>query len=142
MNKAVLGHRTAQGWVIDATGVVTGNVRSDTYYDMQVVVNGLVVTVLVNGAHVLSKQLAPRWIDGQPYGLNMGLVGVGSNNSRGTYDNVTVQALPPQTSLREHRGLRRRRRRPLHRREHGHVGGQRRTAHRHAVRRARPATTS
>ena len=99
MNKAVLGHRTAQGWIIDATGVVTGNVRSDTYYDVQVIVNGLVVTVLVNGASVLSKQLAPRWIDGVPYGFNMGLVGVGSNNSRGTYDNVTVQALPPQTSL-------------------------------------------
>ena len=99
LNKAVLGHRTAQGWVIDATGVVTGNVRSDTYYDVQVVVNGLVVTVLVNGVNVLDKQLAPRWIDGVPYGFNLGLVGVGSNNSRGTYDNVTVQALPPETSL-------------------------------------------
>ena len=29
----------------------------------------------------------------------MGLVGVGSNNSRGPYDNVTVQALPPQSSF-------------------------------------------
>ncbi len=44
-------------------------------------------------------QFGPRCIDGQPYGLNMGLVGVGSNNSRGQYDNVTVQVLPPQTSL-------------------------------------------
>ena len=28
-----------------------------------------------------------------------GLVGVGSNNSRGQFDNVTVQDLPPQTSF-------------------------------------------
>ena len=95
----MLGHRTAQGWVIDATGVVTGNVRSDTYYDLQVIVERPRRHRLVNGAHVLSKQLAPRYIDGQPYGFNMGLVGVGSNNSRGTFDNFTVQALPPQSTF-------------------------------------------
>ena len=32
-------------------------------------------------------------------GHNGLVVGVGSNNSRGTFDNVVVQALPPQTSL-------------------------------------------
>ncbi len=95
----MLGHRTAQGWIIDSQGVITGSLRSDTYYDLRVVVNGLVVTVLVNGQSVLTRQLDPRWIDGQPYGLNMGLVGVGSNNSRGQYDNVSVQVLPPQTSF-------------------------------------------
>ena len=53
----------------------------------------------VNGAYVLTKQLAPRYIDGQPYGFNKGLVGVGSNNSRGTFDNVIVQDLPPQSTF-------------------------------------------
>ena len=35
-NKVVVGHRTPQGWIIDATGVVTGSVKSDTWYDMLV----------------------------------------------------------------------------------------------------------
>ena len=61
--------------------------------------NGLVVTVLVDGVEKLSRQYDPRWIDGLPYGLNMGLVGVGSDNSRGTFDNFAVQVLPPQTSF-------------------------------------------
>ena len=126
LNKAVLGHRTAQGWIIDAQGVVTGGVFSDRYYDLQVVVNGLVVTVLVNGKSVLSKQLDPRYVNGQAFGLNQGLVGVGSNNSRGTFDNFVVQDLPPQSSFEEHRRSRRRHREPLHRRPHRHVDGHRR----------------
>ncbi|MFL5754716.1 MAG: hypothetical protein ACJ77N_00310, partial [Chloroflexota bacterium] len=99
LNKAVLGHRTAQGWVIDAQAPVTGGVRSDTYYSLQVVVNGLVVTVVVNGASVLTQQLNPRFVDGIANGFNVGLVGVGSNNSRGTYDDVMVKVLPPHSSI-------------------------------------------
>ena len=41
----------------------------------------------------------PRVIDGYAYGLNYGLVGMGSNNSRGSFDNVAVQVLPPQITL-------------------------------------------
>ena len=65
---------------------------------------------------VLTKQLDPRWIDGQPYGFNMGLVGVGSNNSRGTLRQLRRPGAAAADDVREHRGLRRRRRRPLHRR--------------------------
>ena len=39
---------------------------------------------------------APRVIDGISYGLNWGLVGFGSNDSKGLFDNITVQVLPPQ----------------------------------------------
>ncbi|MFL6033989.1 MAG: HYR domain-containing protein, partial [Gaiellaceae bacterium] len=99
LNKVVLGHRTAQGWVYDAQGTVRGSLAAGVYYDVQVIVNGLVVSVLVNGSSVLTQQLDPRWIDGTPNGFNLGLVGVGSNNSRGVYDNIAVQVLPPQSTF-------------------------------------------
>ena len=57
------------------------------------------MSVLVNGAAGAHAQLAPRWIDGVAYGLNMGLVGFGSNNSQGIFDNVSVQVLPPQSQF-------------------------------------------
>ena len=98
-NKVVVGHRTASGWVVDQTGIVQGSVHSGTWYDLMVVVNGLVVTVYVNGSAKLTYQYAPRWIDGSPYGLNMGLVGLGSNNSRGQFQNFTVQDLPAQSTF-------------------------------------------
>ncbi|HEX4527110.1 MAG TPA: PKD domain-containing protein [Gaiellaceae bacterium] len=95
INKVVLGHRDASGWHYDYQGALQGGLAPNTSYDMQVVVNGLVISVLVNGVQVLSQQLSPRWINGVANGFNMGLVGVGSNNSQGVFDNVIVQALPP-----------------------------------------------
>ena len=47
-NKVVVGHRTASGWIIDATGVVPAT-SGRTLLRVQVIVNGLVVTVFVNG---------------------------------------------------------------------------------------------
>ena len=138
INKAVLGHRTATGWIVDQTGVVTGSVNSNTCYDLQVVVDGLVVTVYVNGSARLSYQFAPRWIDGQPYGLNKGLVGVGSTTRAASSDNLTVQDAAAAVDDRQHRGLRGRRRRPLHRRQRGRVGGQRGPLRRNAARTAPP----
>ena len=99
LNKAVLGRRTAEGWIIDAQGVVQGGVMPDLTYGLQVIVNGLWVTVLVNGVAVLSRQMSPRFIDGRAEGFNLGMVGVGSDNSRGTFDDVTVQVLPPQSTF-------------------------------------------
>jgi hypothetical protein len=99
LNKAVLGHRTAAGWIIDAQGSVPGSVKSNTWYDLLVTVNGLIVTVLINGASQLQAQYDPRYIDGKAYGLNMGYVGVGSNNSQGSFDNISVKELPPQSSF-------------------------------------------
>src|SRR5262245_47265429 len=40
-----------------------------------------------------------RVIDGIIYGLKWGMVGIGSNNSRGEFDNVVVQKLPPTYTL-------------------------------------------
>ncbi len=60
-----------------------------------VAVNGTTVTLLVDGAGAFTYTYDARVIDGVRYGLNKGLVGMGSDNSRGTFDNVKVQVLPP-----------------------------------------------
>jgi Ca2+-binding RTX toxin-like protein len=96
-NKVVMGHRTAAGWMYDVQAAV-GNVRADSYYALQVTVDGLVVTVHVDGVAKLTYQFDPRFVDGQAHGLNMGLVGFGSDNARGTFDDLVIQALPPQTT--------------------------------------------
>ena len=59
-------------------------------------VNGLTATLVVNNQASLTHTFAPRVIDGYSYGLNYGFVGFGSDNSRGSFDNATVQVLPPQ----------------------------------------------
>ena len=99
LNKAVLGHRTAQGWVVDA----------DRRRHRRRQVRHLLRPAgrrerprrhrARQRRRACSHAVAPRYIDGQAFGLNLGLVGVGSNNSRGTFDNFTVQALPPQSSF-------------------------------------------
>ena len=108
-NKAVMGHRTADGLDRRRAG---GRPRQRQ-----------VRHVLRPAGHgqrprrhglrrrreaLLSYQFDPRYVDGQAYGLNMGLVGVGSDNARGTFDNLVVQALPPAGDLRQDRGLRHR----------------------------------
>jgi len=57
------------------------------------------VTVSVNGGQAFSYTFAPRILNGETVGLNKGFVGVGSNNARGVFDNIAVQALPPQLTL-------------------------------------------
>jgi hypothetical protein len=96
INKLVVGHRDAGGWHVDKQGVVTGGVKSGQAYDMLVAVNGTFVTVTINNKVAFSHNYAPRILDGEPVGLNKGLVGVGSDNSRGVFDNIKVQVLPPQ----------------------------------------------
>ena len=97
INKVVLGHRTADGWVYDTQSPML--VKQNQFYDLLMVVNGLVVTVLVNGVAKTSYTYMPRQVDGIWFGLQYGLVGVGSDNSRGAFDNFVVQVLPPQATL-------------------------------------------
>jgi len=99
INKLVVGHRDASGWHVDNQGVVTGGVKADKYYNMLVAVNGTTVTLLVDNKMVFTHTYQPRVIDGYVYGLNYGYVGVGSDNSRGSYDNIRVQVLPPQVTF-------------------------------------------
>jgi hypothetical protein len=98
-NKMVIGHRNAQGWYYDSQASYNGSLKPDTTYSELVAVNGTVVTVSVNGGQAFSYTFAPRILNGDPVALNKGFIGVGSNNSRGLYDNIAVQALPPQMTL-------------------------------------------
>ena len=93
-NKLVIGHRDAAGWVVDRQ--TPFNVKVDTFYNMLLSVNGLTATLVVDNAASITMTWAARVIDGYTYGLNCGFVGFGSNNSRGTFDNVAVKTLPPQ----------------------------------------------
>ena len=88
-----------------------GGVKYDTWYDLLVAVNGTQVTVTVNGGSAVSYTFAPRVIDGDSYGLNKGLLGFGSDNSRGQFDNVQLRTLPAQLTLDRFENFSRRRRR-------------------------------
>ena len=96
INKLVIGHRTPTDWVYDTTASVQGGLKYATWYTMLVAVNGTVVTLVIDNKSTATYTFGPRVIDGKNYGLNKGMTGMGSNNSRGQYDNVAVQVLPPQ----------------------------------------------
>ncbi|MDA8439545.1 MAG: hypothetical protein M0Z51_11925, partial [Propionibacterium sp.] len=98
INKLVIGHRDASGWVYDQTASVSGGLRYGTWYSMLLAVNGTVVTVVLNNKSSTSYTFGPRVISGAAYGLNKGMIGMGSNDSRGQFDNVAVQVLPPQVT--------------------------------------------
>jgi hypothetical protein len=66
---------------------------------MMVAINGLNVTLVVNNKEVFQHTYEPLIVDGYAYGLNWGLVGVGSDNARGSFDNIRVQILPPQVTF-------------------------------------------
>ncbi len=95
-NKIVMGHRDATGWHVAVQAVVKGGVNPGRWYDMLVAVNGTTVTVLLDRRDAFTYTFAPRVLDGEAVALNKGMVGVGSDNARGQFDNISVQVLPPQ----------------------------------------------
>ena len=99
LNKLVMGHRDASGWIVDKQAAFAGSIKSGTTYNVLVAINGVNATLVVNNKNVFSYSYAPRVVDGYSFGLNTGLVGVGSDNARGTFDNVKVQVLPPQITF-------------------------------------------
>ena len=96
-NKLVMGHRDAGGWRVDRQ--TPAILKPDRFYNILVGINGTAVTVLVDNKYTLSWTFPDRIIDGVSYGLNKGLIGMGSDNSRGVYDNVAAMVLPPQITL-------------------------------------------
>jgi Ca2+-binding RTX toxin-like protein len=98
-NKLVMGHRNASGWIVDKQASFQGSLRSDTWYNLLLSVNGLTATLTVNGASALSFVFTPTVVDGWSYGLNWGLVGFGSNNSRGALDDTKVQVVSPTPTV-------------------------------------------
>jgi Ca2+-binding RTX toxin-like protein len=100
LNKLQIGHRTAEGWIVD----VQNNMKlwEDTDYYMQLAVHGTTVTLVVDTRYVLTHTFDPRVDEyGQTFGLNAGMVGLGSENGRGEIDNVIVQVLPPEITFAE-----------------------------------------
>jgi len=64
--------------------------------------NGTVATLVVNNQDVFTHVFAPRVdADGFSYGLNAGMVGIGTNNSKMRIDNVAVLVLPPEFTFEE-----------------------------------------
>src|SRR6266545_215890 len=98
-NQMVIGVRTADGWFVTSQRPFTGSLKYDTVYQTLVAVNGTQVTVSVGSEQAFSYAFSPRTVNGQQVGLNKGLVGFGSNNSRGVLDNIAVQAPPPEVTL-------------------------------------------
>lgn len=92
-DKLQMGHRTADGWIVDVQ--TPAQIKPNTEYNLLVAVNGTNVTLIVDGSEVFSHTFTARVVDGITFGLNTGMVGMGSDNSKGTFDNVRVQKLPP-----------------------------------------------
>ncbi len=99
INKLVMGHRDATGWHVDEQSSVKGGVKAETYFNLLVAVNGVNVTLRLDNKDLFTHTYQPRIVDGYAFGLNYGLVGVGSNNARGAFDNIRVQVLPPQVTF-------------------------------------------
>ncbi|MDT8434866.1 MAG: hypothetical protein RQ731_08945, partial [Anaerosomatales bacterium] len=98
-NKIELGYRDANGWNVCVQSNIPLKLKAGTYYTALVAVNGTYVTVLLDSKSYFSYNFEPRILDDMPVGLNKGLVGMGSNNSRGVFDNVAVQILPPELTF-------------------------------------------
>jgi hypothetical protein len=86
---------------VDKQAAVPGGVKADKYYNLLLAVNGVNAILVVDNKNVFTHTYAPRVVDGYSYGLNWGMVGVGSDNSRGSFDNIAVQILPPQLTFDE-----------------------------------------
>jgi hypothetical protein len=99
INKMVIGNRDATGWHVLAQGVVNGGVKAATWYDLNVIVNGLVVTVTANGANAFSYTFAPRVIGGDQVALNKGLAGFGSQQAKGSIDNLALTVIAPAITI-------------------------------------------
>jgi Ca2+-binding RTX toxin-like protein len=98
-NKVEVGYRDATGWhvVKDSPQQLKGG----TSYNLMLAINGTNVTLVLDNKVVLGYTFAPRIVDGYAYDLNTGMVGLGSDNSRGTFDNFTVQRVPPAWTLQQ-----------------------------------------
>jgi Ca2+-binding RTX toxin-like protein len=96
-NKLVMGHRDLNGWIVDKQTPFQS--KADQYYNLLLSVNGLTATLMVNNTAVFSQTYQARMVDGYSYGLNYGYVGFGSDDSRGNFDNITVQVLPAQINF-------------------------------------------
>jgi hypothetical protein len=75
-------------------------IKPNTDYDVLIAVNNNNVTLVVEGVNWFTYDYAPRYdIAGDLIPMNAGMVGVGMDGSRGTFDNFKVQILAPEWTL-------------------------------------------
>ncbi|MGH7341911.1 MAG: hypothetical protein ACREKH_15580, partial [Candidatus Rokuibacteriota bacterium] len=99
IDKLQMGHRDASGWHVDVQ--TNAQLKPDQDYELLLSINGLTATLVVDGSDIFSHAFAPRLDpDGFSYGLNAGMVGLGSENSVATIDNVEVKVLRPEITFR------------------------------------------
>ena len=91
------------GWQVLKQAAFTGGIKNDTWYNVMLSVNGLTATLIVNNKNVFTHTFQATIVDGWAYGLNWGLVGFGSNKSRGAMDNISVQVVPPAATVTSRR---------------------------------------
>jgi hypothetical protein len=76
--------------------------KPNTDYDLLLALNGTAATLVVDNQDVFNYVYDPRVdADGFSYGLNAGMVGIGSQNSVARIDNVKVQVLPPEITFED-----------------------------------------
>jgi len=97
IDKIQMGHRDETGWIVDVQSKM--KIKPGEFYNILVAINGTTVTLMADNREYFSHTFEPHVIDGWVYGLNSGMVGFGSNNSRGVYDNIAVQVLPPEITF-------------------------------------------
>ncbi len=97
IDKIQIGHRDETGWIVDVQSNM--KIKPGEFYNILVAVNGTTVTLVADNKEYFSHTFEPRVIDGWVYGLNSGMVGFGSDNSQGVFDNIAVQVLPPEITL-------------------------------------------
>ena len=94
-----MGQRTATGWQVLKQASFPSSIKNDTWYNVMLSINGLTATLIVDNTNVFSYTFNATVVDGWSYGLNWGLVGFGGNKSRGAMDNITVQVVPPTSTV-------------------------------------------
>jgi hypothetical protein len=95
-NKIEMGYRDATGWHVLAQ--TPALLKAAVSYNLLLSVNGTTATLSVDGTKAFTYTFGARIIDGVAYGLNKGLVGMGSQDAQGVFDNVAVQVLSPQVT--------------------------------------------
>jgi hypothetical protein len=96
-NKVVLGHRSGANWIVDSW--TPYQTKGDTAYQLLIQVNGTSVTVNIDSKKSFGYMFGPRMVDGEANGLNKGMIGVGSDQARGSFDNVAIQVAQPTITL-------------------------------------------
>ena len=93
----VIGHRGIDGWSVDAE--LNAEARADIDYDLKVEMNDDQVTAFLDDTYQVDFTFPRRMVGGQSYGVTTGMLGVGTENAVGSFDDLAVQVLPRPISL-------------------------------------------